>query len=161
VSASRFDRDILDFSKIESGMLTWTTKKQCRALIEGVVELLGTRAHAKGIELIAFVAPGVPEAIRTDGMRLRQVLTNLVGNAVKFTEKGGVRIDATMTMGPERSFLRFEVRDTGVGVPAEKRREIFDEFVQADSSHAANSKAPDWGWRSAGVWWNPWWGNRG
>jgi PAS domain S-box-containing protein len=129
--------DILDFSKIESGMLTLDDEEaNVRALIEGVVELLGTRAHAKGIELIAFVAPGVPEAIRTDGMRLRQVLTNLVGNAVKFTEKGGVRIDATMTMGPERSFLRFEVRDTGVGVPAEKRREIFDEFVQADSSHA-------------------------
>jgi PAS domain S-box-containing protein len=129
--------DILDFSKIESGMLTLDDDAaNVRALIEGVVELLGTRAHAKGIELIAFVEPGVPEAIRTDGMRLRQVLTNLVGNAVKFTEKGGVRIDATMTIGRERSFLRFEVRDTGVGVPAEKRREIFDEFVQADSSHA-------------------------
>jgi PAS domain S-box-containing protein len=129
--------DILDFSKIESGMLTLEDEEaNVRALVEGVAELLGTRAHAKGIELIAFVEPEVPEAIRTDGIRLRQVLTNLVGNAVKFTEKGGVRVDATMTTGPERNYLRFEIRDTGVGVPAEKRKEIFDEFVQADSSHA-------------------------
>ena len=129
--------DILDFSKIESGMLILEDEEtNIRALIDGVVELLGTRAHAKGIELIAVAGPEVPEAIRTDGIRLRQVLTNLVGNAVKFTEKGGVRIDATMTMGRERNYLRFEVRDTGVGVPAEKRKEIFDEFVQADSSHA-------------------------
>jgi len=129
--------DILDFSKIESGTLTLQDEEtNIRALIEGVVELLGPRAHAKGIELIALVGPEVPEAIRTDSMRLRQVLTNLVGNAVKFTETGGVRIDTSMMTGRERNYLRFEVRDTGVGVPPEKRKEIFDEFVQADSSHA-------------------------
>jgi PAS domain S-box-containing protein len=129
--------DILDFSKIESGTLTLQDEEaNVRALIEGVVELLGPRAHAKGIELIALVGPEVPQAIRTDSMRLRQVLTNLVGNAVKFTETGGVRIDASMMTGRERNYLRFEVRDTGVGVPPEKRKEIFDEFVQADSSHA-------------------------
>ncbi|MGC9953878.1 MAG: ATP-binding protein [Rhizomicrobium sp.] len=128
--------DILDFSKIEAGTLTLEDEEvNVRALIEGVVELLGPRAHAKGIELIALVGPEVPEAIRTDSMRLRQVLTNLVGNAVKFTEKGGVRIDASMMTGRERTYLHFEVRDTGVGVPPEKRKEIFDEFVQADSSH--------------------------
>ncbi|HEY0283472.1 MAG TPA: ATP-binding protein [Rhizomicrobium sp.] len=129
--------DILDFSKIESGMLVLDEEEaDVRALIDGVVELLGTRAHTKGIELIAVVGPEVPVAIRADGIRLRQVLTNLVGNAVKFTEKGGVRIGASVTNGRERNYLRFEVRDTGVGVPAEKRKEIFDEFVQADSSHA-------------------------
>ena len=129
--------DILDFSKIESGTLTLEEDKaDIRALIEGVVELLGPRAHAKGIELIATVAGEVPEAIRTDVMRLRQILTNLVGNAVKFTDKGGVRISAALSADRDRNFLRFEVRDTGVGVPVEKRREIFDEFVQADSSHA-------------------------
>ena len=81
--------DILDFSKIESGTLTLQDEEaDVRALIEGVVELLGPRAHAKGIELIAFIGPDVPEAIRTDSIRLRQVLTNLVGNAVKFTETG-------------------------------------------------------------------------
>jgi CheY-like chemotaxis protein len=74
--------------------------------------------------------------VRTDGLRLRQVLTNLVGNAVKFTEKGGVRVDVGVEETRGRRFLRFEVRDTGVGVPMEKRKDIFNEFVQADSSHA-------------------------
>jgi CheY-like chemotaxis protein len=69
-------------------------------------------------------------------VRLRQILTNLVGNAVKFTEQGGVRILASQIEVQERHFLRFEVRDTGVGVPEQKRQEIFEEFVQADSSHA-------------------------
>lgn len=107
-----------------------------RQIVEGVVELLAPRAHARGIELVAVISPEAPELIRIDGVRLRQVLTNLVGNAVKFTEKGGVRVDMRSIEGRERRFLRFEVRDTGVGVPAEKRAEIFDEFVQADSSHA-------------------------
>ncbi len=129
--------DILDFSKIESGHITLEEDDvELRALVEGVVELLGTRAHGKGIEIVSFVAPGTPEAIRCDGLRLRQVLTNLVGNAVKFTERGGVRVNVETIEGRDRRFLRFEVRDTGVGVPTEKREEIFKEFVQADSSHA-------------------------
>ncbi|MDE2630044.1 MAG: response regulator [Alphaproteobacteria bacterium] len=129
--------DILDFSKIESGTLTLEEEEvDVRALTEGVVELLGPRAHAKGIELIACIGPEIPQSIRADSMRLRQVLTNLIGNAVKFTEKGGVRVDASLLAGRERHYLRFEVRDTGVGVPVEKRKEIFDEFVQADSGHA-------------------------
>jgi PAS domain S-box-containing protein len=129
--------DILDFSKIESGTVTLEEDEiEPRQIVEGVVELLAPRAHAKGIELVAIISPDAPELIRIDGIRLRQVLTNLVGNAVKFTEKGGVRVDMRPVDGRERRFLRFEVRDTGVGVPAEKRTEIFDEFVQADSSHA-------------------------
>jgi PAS domain S-box-containing protein len=129
--------DILDFSKIESGMMSFDEDEvEPRVLVEGVVELLGPRAHAKDIELVAIAAQDVPQAVRTDGVRFRQILTNLVGNAVKFTEKGGVRIDATLVEGRERNFLRLEVRDTGVGVPREKREEIFQEFVQADSSHA-------------------------
>jgi PAS domain S-box-containing protein len=127
--------DILDFSKIESGTLTLEEEKaDIRAVVEGVVELLGPRAHSKGIELVAFVATNAPEAIRADTVRLRQVVTNLVGNAVKFTEKGGVRVE--VSYAPDHDLLRFEVRDTGVGVPEAKRKEIFDEFVQADSSHA-------------------------
>ena len=129
--------DILDFSKIESGTLSLEDEEaNVRSLIEGVIELLGPRGHAKDIELIAVTAPDIPEVIRTDSMRLRQVLTNLVGNAIKFTEKGGVRVDVSMQAAPERNYLRFEVRDTGIGVPIEKRKEIFEEFVQADSSHA-------------------------
>ncbi len=129
--------DILDFSKIESGMMTLDEDEvELRPIVEGVVELLGTRAHSKGVEILSIIAPSVPIAIRADGMRLRQVLTNLVGNAIKFTERGGVSIDVRPIEGRERRILRFEVRDTGVGVPAAKREEIFSEFVQADSSHA-------------------------
>jgi PAS domain S-box-containing protein len=129
--------DILDFSKIESGTVTLEEDEiEPRQIVEGVVELLAPRAHAKGIELVVVISPDAPELIRIDGIRLRQVLTNLVGNAVKFTEKGGVRVDMRLVEGRERRFLRFEVRDTGVGVPAGKRAEIFEEFVQADSSHA-------------------------
>jgi signal transduction histidine kinase/CheY-like chemotaxis protein len=129
--------DILDFSKIESGTITMEEDEiETRGFIEGVVELLSPRAHAKDIEITAFVAPNVPDAIRADSMRLRQVLINLVGNAVKFTEKGGLRLDVRLNDTAARRFLRFEVRDTGVGVPLSKRDQIFEEFVQADSSHA-------------------------
>jgi len=128
--------DILDFSKIESGTMYLEDEEVIiRDLVEDVVELLAPRAHAKGIELVAVVESTTPAVIRADGVRLRQVLTNLVGNAVKFTERGGVRIHVS-TEFRERKFLRLEVRDTGVGVPAERRADIFDEFVQADSSHA-------------------------
>ncbi len=129
--------DILDFSKIESGTLTLEEDEvEVRPMVEGVVELLAPRSHAKGIELVAVMAPDVPDAVLADAIRLRQILTNLVGNAVKFTEKGGVRIDVGMIVRSDRRMLRFEVRDTGVGVPPEKRQEIFKEFVQADSTHA-------------------------
>jgi signal transduction histidine kinase len=107
----------------------------CR-MVDDVVDLLATRGHAKGIELVGVTAPDIPQAIRADAMRLRQILVNLIGNAVKFTEKGGVRVDVSRGSGRDRQYLRFEVRDTGVGVPFAKRAEIFDEFVQADSSHA-------------------------
>ena len=127
--------DILDFSKIESGNLSLEEETaEIRPLIEGVCELLGTRAHSKGIELVSVAAPDVPMAVRSDRMRLKQILINLVGNAVKFTEKGGVRLSVELLTG-ERSFLRFCVMDTGIGVPENKRKEIFEEFVQADSSH--------------------------
>ena len=129
--------DILDFSKIESGMLTLEQDEvDIRQMIGTVSELLATRAHAKNIELISTVAGDVPGKIRADQMRLRQIVINLVGNAVKFTEAGGVSLTVCQVMGEERRFVRFEVRDTGVGVPPEKRKTIFEEFVQADSSHA-------------------------
>ena len=129
--------DILDFSKIESGTFTLDDDEvELRQLVEGVVELACPRAHDKDIELVAVTQAQVPSAVRCDGVRLRQVLTNLVGNAVKFTEKGGVRVDVRVIATSERHFLRFEVSDTGVGVPIAKRDEIFNEFVQADSTHA-------------------------
>jgi PAS domain S-box-containing protein len=129
--------DILDFSKIESGMMRYDEDEvELRCVVERVIELQAPRAHSRDIEIVAITAPDVPQSVRTDGVRLTQVLNNLIGNAIKFTEKGGVRIDVQMIEGRERHYLRFEVRDTGVGVPAEKRKEIFQEFVQADSSHA-------------------------
>ena len=128
--------DILDFSKIESGNLSLEEEDtEIRPLIEGVCELLAPRGHAKGIELVAAAAADVPIAIRSDRMRLRQILINLVGNAVKFTERGGVSIRVGVIERDECRFLRFEVCDTGIGVPEAKRKEIFEEFVQADSSH--------------------------
>ncbi len=129
--------DILDFSKIESGTLTLDEDEvEVRKLLNGVAELLGPRAHAKGIEIVTVVGHGVPRIIRVDEVRFRQVLTNLVGNAVKFTEKGGICVEIKMSHVQGRGFLRIEVRDTGVGVPIQKRQDIFQEFVQADSSHA-------------------------
>jgi PAS domain S-box-containing protein len=129
--------DILDFSKIEAGMLHLDEDDvNLRVMLNGIAELLCPRGHAKGVEVTAIVAPDVPMMIRADQGRLRQVITNLVGNAVKFTERGGVCVEVRYTLRDGGALLRFEVRDTGVGVPPEKRREIFDEFVQADSSHA-------------------------
>ncbi len=129
--------DILDFSKIEAGMLHLDEDEvNLRTMLCGVGELLCARGHAKGVEITAIVAPDVPQIIRADEGRLRQVITNLVGNAVKFTEKGGVCVEVKQEARENRTVLRFEVRDTGVGVPPAKRQEIFQEFVQADSSHA-------------------------
>ncbi|HWM61088.1 MAG TPA: ATP-binding protein, partial [Rhizomicrobium sp.] len=125
--------DILDFSKIEAGMLHLDEDEvDLRLMLSGVAELLCPRSHGKGVEVTAIIAPDVPLVIRADEGRLRQVITNLMGNAVKFTEVGGVCVE----IKPAGDMLRFEVRDTGVGVPPAKRQEIFQEFVQADTSHA-------------------------
>jgi PAS domain S-box-containing protein len=125
--------DILDFSKIEAGMLHLDEDEvDLRVMLSGVAELLCPRSHAKGVEVTAIIAPDVPLTIHADEGRLRQVITNLMGNAVKFTERGGVCVEVRL----DREMLRFDVRDTGVGVPPAKRQEIFQEFVQADASHA-------------------------
>ena len=135
--------DILDFSKIESGALVLESGEVAlRPLIEGIAELLSTRAHAKDIEIATAISPAVPSSIRADGIRIRQVLTNLVGNAVKFTDTGGVLVSATIERQAasdgtrERVALLLSVRDTGIGVSSEKHTQIFEDFVQADSSHA-------------------------
>jgi len=129
--------DLLDFSKIESGNLSLEEDEVCvHSVLEDIAELLAPRAHAKSIELVAMTSEEVPDRIHTDELRLRQILANLIGNALKFTEDGGVRVDVRMIDDHDGRFVRFEVRDTGVGVPADKREEIFREFVQADSSHA-------------------------
>lgn len=130
--------DILDFSKIEAGKLEIETMEfDLRASIEGVLDLVAERAHAKGLELVGTVAPDVPETVQGDPGRLRQVLLNLLGNAVKFTERGEIVLQVTQTGGGDgRVELRFELRDTGVGLTAEQQTKLFQAFSQADSSTA-------------------------
>src|SRR5206468_11334124 len=113
--------DILDFSKNEAGKLELETLDfQPRAVIEGVLDLLAERAHSKGLELISIIDAGLPTFVRGDPGRLRQVLTNLVGNGIKFTERGEVvvsvtRADSATDVDPERpATLRFSVADTGI-----------------------------------------------
>ena len=126
--------EILDLAKIEAGRfdLVVETVDLCR-LTEGVVELLAPRAQSKGIEIASSFSAAAPRFVRADGMRLRQVLTNLAGNAVKFTDHGGVCV--TVERG-EGGAARFSVIDTGPGVPADRRGAIFDSFEQGDGSHA-------------------------
>jgi PAS domain S-box-containing protein len=128
--------DILDYSKFEAGKLTLEAVDfEPRTAVEEVVELLAEPAHTKGIELLAAVDPGVPSVVAGDVGRLRQVLVNLVGNAVKFTEKGRVTVGVTAAEeSGETVVLRFAVSDTGIGVSPEAQAKLFQPFSQADSS---------------------------
>ncbi len=129
--------DILDFSKIEAGKLELDDAPfDVEQVAEEAAELLAEAAHAKGIELICQLQPGLRATCTGDGMRLRQVLINLLGNAVKFTEQGQVILRVTEQEGgePGRPLLRFEVEDTGIGIPPESQAAIFDSFSQADGS---------------------------
>jgi two-component system sensor histidine kinase/response regulator len=128
--------DILDFSKIEAGKLELDPVSfQLREIIQDSLKSLSIRTAQKGLELACHVETNVPDDLFGDPARLRQVVLNLVGNALKFTERGEivvqVRIDAVS--GQDIS-LRFSIRDTGVGIPREKLRSIFDSFTQADGS---------------------------
>jgi len=128
--------DILDFSKIEAGRIELETLAfDLRATVGQALKPLALRASEKGLELVCSVHPAVPANVVGDPGRLRQVLVNLVGNAVKFTERGEVvvRIEPRDAEGDD-VMLHFVVRDTGVGIPAGKRELIFDAFTQADSS---------------------------
>ncbi|MEM7042556.1 MAG: response regulator, partial [Pseudomonadota bacterium] len=127
--------DILDFSKIEAGRLDLDSAPfDLRLLVEDVVQQLGTMAHRKRLELICDVAFDVPTAIRGDAQRLRQVLVNLVGNAIKFTDQGQVTLKVRTPPDGERGALLFEVIDTGIGIGADAQARIFDSFAQADGS---------------------------
>jgi signal transduction histidine kinase/CheY-like chemotaxis protein len=126
--------EILDLAKIEAGRFDLVVEMvDLRRLTEGVVELLAPRAQSKGLEIAASFSAAAPRFVRADGQRLRQVLTNLAGNAVKFTDRGGVCV--TVERG-ENGAAQFSVVDTGPGVPAERRAAIFDSFEQGDGSHA-------------------------
>ncbi len=127
--------DILDFSKIEAGALRLENVNfDLRTEVEEVVYLLAQRAQNKGLELLGFVEPGTPTALRGDPYRLRQLLTNLIGNAIKFTDEGEVSVRASLESEEDEAVIRFEVRDTGIGLSEEQRDHLFQSFSQADSS---------------------------
>jgi PAS domain S-box-containing protein len=128
--------DILDFSKIEAGRLELDEQSfDLRERLGDTMRSLALRAHAKGIELALRIDPKVPTRLVGDVLRLRQVLVNLVGNAIKFTDRGEVVVEVTVPAFSEQDVkLRFRIKDTGVGIPADKIDKIFEQFEQADSS---------------------------
>ena len=129
--------EILDFSRIEAGKVEIAEDEiELSPLIENVIELLAPRAQGKNIEIAAFIASDLPAVIRTDGARLRQIVMNLAGNAVKFTSSGGVGL---MVGKDAQGNLQIRVEDTGPGIPATRLDAIFEEFEQVDSSHISRS----------------------
>jgi signal transduction histidine kinase/DNA-binding response OmpR family regulator len=128
--------DILDFSKIDAGQMTLrrTTFNLVEA-IEDVTTLLSSQAAEKNIELLVRAAPDLPSAVIGDAGRFRQIIANLVGNAIKFTERGHVLVDFGFTPGAEDEIMaRIRVEDTGIGIPGDKLDSIFDKFSQIDTS---------------------------
>ncbi len=135
-SLLRILNGILDLSKVESGKLELEEARfNPWDVVESTADLFAPQAHEKNIELFCFLNPNIPHELTGDPIRLRQVLTNLMGNAVKFTESGGIVIRADLErQTTEALTLRFSVRDSGIGIPSEKQAAIFERFVQADES---------------------------
>ncbi|MDQ8180615.1 response regulator [Pelagicoccus sp. SDUM812005] len=129
--------DILDFSKIEAGMLDIETIDfELLNVLDDVSSTLSLSALDKGLELVCGADPVVPHHLRGDPGRLRQILVNLVGNAIKFTDEGEVVVSVTLEESSDtEATLRFSVRDTGIGIPEEKRDKLFGKFSQLDASH--------------------------
>ena len=128
--------DILDFSKIEAGKLhIETVPFNLQSVVEEVIGIMHTKAEEKHLELAVRVAPGTPTYVIGDPSRVKQILTNYVGNAIKFTENGHVMINAeARILGNTETIIRFEVIDTGIGISREAQKKIFDKFIQADST---------------------------
>ncbi len=127
--------DILDFSKLEAGRMELEEVEFDSAnIVESTLELLAPRARDKGLILASHVAPDVPRRVLGDPGRLRQILVNLIGNAVKFTEQGSVTVETRRQASAGGLRLAFSVKDTGVGIPAEAQERLFTRFTQADSS---------------------------
>ena len=128
--------EILDFSKIESGKIELEESPfDLRLCIEDVLDLVATKALEKHLEIIYFIDPIINQFIHGDGFRLRQIIVNLVSNAIKFTEKGDILINVTpVSQGETNVILEFSVRDTGIGIPLDKVESLFSPFTQVDSS---------------------------
>jgi len=130
--------DILDFSKIEAGKLNLDAIEfDLRDSLEETMRMFAVRAQQKGLELVCDIRPEVPQVVRGDPSRLRQIVVNLVGNAIKFTERGEVvlRVESN-SLNQGDSELHFAIRDTGIGISPEKQKLIFEAFAQGDSSSA-------------------------
>jgi len=129
--------DVLDLSKIEAGRLELAAVDfDLRASVAEVIELMRVRAEEKGLALELTFEDTVPRQVRADPIRLRQVVTNLVGNAIKFSERGSVCVSVAQEPRADALALRFEVADTGIGLTPEQCGRIFEAFTQADASHA-------------------------
>jgi CheY-like chemotaxis protein/HPt (histidine-containing phosphotransfer) domain-containing protein len=127
--------DILDLSKIEAGKLAVERiEVSPTRLAADVIAIMRVRAEAKGLSLSLRYASAIPETIQTDPTRLRQILINLLGNAIKFTERGGVELHARLERDPAEPRLRFDVIDTGIGMTAAQLQKLFEPFSQADGS---------------------------
>ncbi len=127
--------DILDFSKFESGAIEFDATPVVLAdLVHSVLDVIEVQARHKGLECRAELDEDTPLCVKTDAKRLRQILINLLGNAVKFTERGSVTLVLHAVAQGEESHLRFEIKDTGIGIPKEARDKLFREFSQVDAS---------------------------
>ncbi len=131
--------DILDISKLEVGKVEIESIDfDLVETVESAVTLLASKAHSKGIDLGIFIDPTAATAFRGDPVRIRQILFNLIGNGIKFTDKGGVAVEVSVVRGKESvedaSLVRFEINDSGIGMPEEVRTRLFEKFTQADNS---------------------------
>lgn len=131
--------DILDISKLEVGKVEIESIDfDLAEIVESAVTLLASKAHSKDIELCLFIEPAAATAFCGDPVRIRQVLFNLIGNGIKFTEKGGVAVEVSVVRGREdfdgRTVVRFDIKDSGVGMPEDVRTRLFQKFTQADNS---------------------------
>jgi two-component system sensor histidine kinase RpfC len=128
--------DVLDFSKIEAGKLALEkTDFDLHALVNSTCRIVAAQAASKGIDFVVSIMPEVPPAVRGDPHHLRQIVINLAGNAVKFTERGSVTVHVSAHSETEKSVrLKFSIRDTGIGIPPEAQARIFESFTQADQS---------------------------
>ena len=144
--------DILDLSLIEAGKLELESAFfDLRGMVEDICELLAKRAHDKGLELTVAIDDAVPFAVRGDRARVRQVLVNLISNAVKFTPEGEVVVTLGVTEpADEVVTVRFEVADTGIGIDQAKLPTLFEPFSQADGSTPGGPAERAWGLRSRG-----------
>ncbi len=135
-SLLRIINDILDFSKIEAGKLRLEMLSfDIRQLLDDFIDMTSLRAENKGLEYVCFIHPDVPTMLIGDPGRIRQILFNLTGNAIKFTEKGEIGIRVSVERHEDIDItLRFSVRDTGIGIPENKKAELFESFTQADTS---------------------------